>query len=239
MAGAGTDVDEGAHTVVVVAGGDPLPSGLADRLPPADLVVAADSGIEHALGLGWRVDVAVGDFDSVDPAALAAVERSGARVERHPVAKDATDLELALEEAVRAGATRIVVVGGHGGRLDHLLANALALAAPALAAVAVEAHLGDALVHVVRPGAPAAIHGDPGELVTLLPVGGAAHGVTTDGLRFPLTRESLGAGVTRGVSNVLERRVALVSLEEGVVLAVLPGALADGRPLGSDPTTRR
>ena len=97
------------------------------------MVVAADSGVAHALALGLAVDVAVGDFDSLDPRVLEAVEAAGTRVERHPAAKDATDLELAIDVAVGLGAARIVVLGGHGGRLDHFLANALVLAAPQLA----------------------------------------------------------------------------------------------------------
>ncbi len=90
------------------------------------LVIGADSGVEHAAALGRHVDIAVGDFDSVSPAALAAAEAAGAEVLRHPPDKDATDLELALDLAVARGARRITVVGGHGGRFDHCLANALA-----------------------------------------------------------------------------------------------------------------
>ena len=47
-------------------------------------------------GEKFRVDLAIGDFDSVASDALARVEAEGAVVERHPAAKDATDLELAM-----------------------------------------------------------------------------------------------------------------------------------------------
>src|SRR5262249_11223939 len=50
---------------------------------------------------------------------------AGAVVERHPTAKDATDLELALLAARDRGAAEIVVVGGHGGGLDPLPAHLL------------------------------------------------------------------------------------------------------------------
>ena len=130
-------------TVVVVTGGDrPDPALVAALgLPgPGDrTVVAADSGVAHALDLGLGVDVAVGDFDSLAPAVLDRVRDAGATVDDHPAAKDATDIELALDTAVALGAERVVVIGGHGGRLDHFLANALVLAAPQWAAVAVDA----------------------------------------------------------------------------------------------------
>jgi thiamine pyrophosphokinase len=207
---------------LVFAGGEPLPAELARRLPGADaLVVAADSGLEHARALGRRVDLVVGDFDSADPDVVAAAEAEGTTVERHPVAKDQTDLELALRAAAARGASRIVVVGGYGGRLDHFLANALALAGPAADGVAVEWVTGEALVTVVR--SEAEIAGEPGDLCSLLAVGGPARGVRTQGLRYPLEGEDLAPGSTRGVSNELTGTVAHVSVEAGTVLAVQPG----------------
>ena len=146
-------------TALVFAGGDAVPADVAERLPGDAFVVAADSGLEHAQALGRHVDLVVGDFDSADPDAVAAAESAGSEIERHPVAKDQTDLELALAAAARSGATRIVVVGGYGGRLDHFLANALVLAGTATDGVAVEWATGEALVTVIRPRRRA--HGEP------------------------------------------------------------------------------
>ena len=143
-------------------------------------------------------------------------------MERHPTAKDATDLELAVDAAARSGASRIVVVGGGGGRLDHLLANFLLLASPAWAGIEIEARLG-ARVTVVHGGrGDRRIEGEPGSLVTLLPVGGAARGIVTDGLEYPLAHDELEPGTSRGVSNVLLGTSATVALEHGVLLVIQP-----------------
>ncbi len=87
--------------VVVVSGGEPPDPRAASAVPLGAPVVAADSGLEHALALGLEVTVAVGDFDSASPEAVAVAEAAGTRVERHPHEKDATDLELALDVAPR------------------------------------------------------------------------------------------------------------------------------------------
>lgn len=210
---------------VVFAGGDaPVPD--VARLLPADaLVIAADSGLEHAVALGRTVDLVVGDFDSVDRATLDAAVSAGAEVEIHPSEKDATDLDLALDACVARDVTRATVVGGHGGRLDHFAANLLLLASPRFESLALDAWMGEAHVTVVR--GVAKVTGVPGSLCTLLAPIGPADGVTTDGLRYPLRDASLEPGSTLGVSNVFEAPVATVSVGRGTVLVVQPAALVD------------
>jgi len=208
---------------VVIGGGGPPAVARADLGVPGDdpLVVAADSGLEGARALGLDVDLVVGDMDSVDPSVLAHAEAIGTAVERHPAAKDATDLDLALDAALARGADRLVVVTGTGDRFDHALAVALSLAADRLAGARVEAWIGPAHVWVVRDHL--AIQGAPGMLVSLVPAHGPARRVTTAGLRYPLQREDLAPGTTRGLSNELIARDATVELEGGVLLVIAPG----------------
>jgi len=206
-------------TIVVVAGG---PASLASvpEVPADATVIAADGGVDRALELGLRVDLAIGDFDSVTPEGLAAVEAAGARIERHPAAKDATDLELALEEAVSRDPARIVVLGSGGGRLDHLLGSLLLLGSERYAVAEIDAYLGSAVAHIVRGTRELA--GTPGELVSLLLLHGPAV-VTTHGLIYPLTAEILAAGSTRGISNLFATKTASVELERGTIAVIRPG----------------
>jgi thiamine pyrophosphokinase len=198
-------------------------------LPAGSVVIAADSGAE----LGPAVDLAVGDFDSISAGRLATLER----VERHPVGKDASDLELALSAALRYEPERILVVGSATGRLDHVLGTLLLLAADSYEGVQVDAQLGVAAVHVVR--GERVLAGEPGEVVSLFAVHGPAEGVVTEGLVYPLCGETLVPGSSRGLSNVFEAREARIAVERGVVLAVRPsGSVMAGsscsrsRPLG-------
>ena len=140
---------------------------------------------------------------------------------RHPAAKDATDLELALDEAVALGAARVLVVASAEGRLDHLLSSLLLLGADRYAALEIDALVGVALVHVVR--GERVLHGTPGELLTLVAIGGPAVGVTTSGLEYPLSDQTLEPGSTRGVSNVFTEDDARVAIESGLLLAIRPG----------------
>ncbi|MFQ5554614.1 MAG: thiamine diphosphokinase [Acidimicrobiia bacterium] len=183
-------------------------------------VVAADGGLRHAVRLGVVPDVIVGDIDSADPDQLADAVATGAAVERHPADKDMTDWELALRHVRDAGYRTVVVVGGGGGRLDHLLANALSLASDEHSGLDVVWHVGTASVRVARRSSPVAVIGSPGETVTLLAIGGDATGVTTEGLRWKLTDGSLTPGSGLGISNELVAERATVSVNEGSLLVI-------------------
>ncbi len=211
------------RAAIVLAGGDPVEPHLSRLLAPDAVVIAADSGVHQAELLGLHVDYVVGDFDSADPAAIERARVAGAVIERHPAEKDATDLELALDVAREHGARLITVVGGAGGRLDHLLANFTLLASARFADLEIDARPGDAYVVVLQGGRPArTLVGRPGSLVTLLPVGGDACGITTDGLQYPLRGATLRPGTSRGVSNVLIASEASVVLDVGTLLVIQP-----------------
>jgi thiamine pyrophosphokinase len=207
---------------VLVASGDPQ---LADArwLSDADLVVAVDGGAAWLASIGRRPDALVGDLDSVDPALAVSLEEEGVTVERHSTEKDRSDSELALEYALRNGADRIVMLGAIGGvRLDHELANVLLLAARRKHARDLDLRLvrGGACMRALQGGSSLTIEAGTGSLVSLLPVGGDAEGVTTSGLRYPLRDEPLPLGSTRGLSNEVAAEPATVQLQHGTLLVI-------------------
>ena len=206
-------------TALVFCGGGPATA----PVPSFDdvLVVAADSGVAEAIRRDLPVDLLVGDLDSATPEQVDRVAQGGGRIVRHPEDKDATDLELAIEAAAGEGVSRVVVVGGRLGRLDHLLGNALLLTSPLFADLEVDAVFGPARLFVVRGGRE--LIGHPDELVSLFALQGVARGVSTTGLRWTLEGADLEPGSSLGVSNRFVERRATVSVDEGVVLAVLPG----------------
>ena len=132
-------------------------------------------------------------------------------------------MELALERAVRGGADRIVILGALAGeRLDHELANLLCVADPRWLADVSDLRVvrGGTLMRALHGGRTLEIEAPPNALVSLLPVGGDATGVTTVGLRYALNDEPLRFGRSRGLSNVVTNANASVSLERGVLLVI-------------------
>lgn len=200
------------------------PQQLVDIETRPDVVIAADSGLHAVLAAGWIPDRLIGDLDSVDPAAVEIAAEGGAVVDRHPVGKDETDLELALAAAVDAGATEIQVVVRADGRLDHQLANLFALAKPDWSAAEVRADVGDHVVWVVR--GERRLEVGIGQHLALLPIGGPAR-VTTCGVAFSLADEVLSPFDGRGIANEAIESVVSLTVSDGVVLVVSSPAQAD------------
>lgn len=220
------------HAIVLADGAIPSRDQLDAAWPGwdagASLVIAADGGARHARALGLELDRWVGDGDSIDPADLAALAATGVPIDRVEAEKDASDTELALIAAIDSGADEITILGGLGGvRTDHGLVNVLLLQHPALAALAARLYDERAArlsLLTVPPGdgGPARVElaGHLDDLVTLVPLGGPAQGVTTQGLRYPLAGETLTPGTSRGLSNVRTASIASVSLQAGRLLVI-------------------
>jgi thiamine pyrophosphokinase len=234
------------RALVLAGGSSPRRFELDDAWPgwdeSIDLVVAADAGALLAEPLGVRLDLIVGDGDSLGEAALAGFEAQGVAVERSPADKDSSDTELALIAAAGRAVDEVIVLGAFGGRLDHALANVWILAHPALAGRTVSLLDGRSRVRLLSAAA-ADVDGStspagldlverPGDLVTLLPFDGPATGVTTSGLRWPLVEATLPAGFSRGLSNQIlaaDGRAPRVELGGGRLIVI------ESTLLGSDP----
>ena len=204
-------------TILILTGGGTAP---ITPLPQADVVIAADSGLGLADELGLRVDLVVGDLDSVDRSQLADAIASGVAVEEHPTDKDATDLDLALQAGVERGADRMVVAGGGAGRIDHLLGIALLLTDERWADHAIEWHSGSSIVHIARE--KILLDTRPGDLVSLIPMSDEAV-VSVEGTRWPLETIPMSRGTTRGISNEALGDGVTIDVQDGVVLAVVTG----------------
>ena len=184
-------------TFTILLAGDVEPTArLGDQIA-GSRVIAADSGMRHAAPLGLEPELWVGDFDSADDALLAA--HSAVPRQSFPADKAKTDGELAIDEALARGATRLILVGGFGGRNDHALAHVqlvLRLARPGLEAMVTSGREeGYPLVpgdRVVELAAPARFSIVPfSDLVDL----------TLSGVSWPLTNRFVPLGSTLTISN--------------------------------------
>lgn len=201
-------------SALLVIGGDAPPfDAIVSRLAGFDYICAADSGLDTLRAWGIVPDLVVGDMDSLsDPAMLADCPE----VLTCPRDKDDTDTEIGLGELRRRGYGRIVMLGGGGGRLDHLLALRALLERPSGP---------DEWIcsgeRIVRLDEPRRFGLKAGDTVSVFPLAGGAAGMHSEGLKWPL--DGLSWDQSRyGLSNVATGPSILIDPGQRPVFVVLP-----------------
>lgn len=186
---------------------------------PDAWVIAADGGARQAHHFGKTVHTLMGDMDSLSPEELDELTRQGTDIHRHPVEKNETDLELTLIHAAEKGAQHIRIFAAIGDRLDQTLGNIYLLSLPQIRELDVRIVARNQEAWLFYPG-EVTIHGATGDTVSLIPISGAAQGVRTENMYYPLYDETLAFGPARGISNVMTANQARVWLREGLLLVV-------------------
>lgn len=185
-----------------------------------DYVIGVDSGAAASAFAGREPDLAIGDFDSIEPEALGRLRSSGVRMEVLPRAKDSTDLEAALALCEREGVERVTVTAVSGGRVDHQLAVWGVLSRhAALQPVIEEPGLRGWILDATSGRTSLSLVG-PGATVSIIPTLGPA-GVSIDGFRFGNGAVELRALDDRGVSNEITGNTASVRVLSGTVAVLM------------------
>ena len=84
-------------------------------------IIAVDSGIEHLLNLSLDPNTLIGDLDSISKKSLDEVKKNGVKILAFNSNKDQTDFELALNYLEEAEKSKVYIIGGESGEIDHLI----------------------------------------------------------------------------------------------------------------------
>ncbi|MFP4114231.1 MAG: thiamine diphosphokinase [Spirochaetota bacterium] len=201
------------RAIVITGGAAPAFEHAKPWIREAEIVIAADSGVETAIRYGVQPGLVVGDFDSISDEGV--LERiPGSAVKRFPVAKDYTDTELALQAAWEQGADDVVLIGGGGGRLDHLLAIVALFERDRHPSTWVS-H--ESVVTVVR--SESVFLGSAGDRISFVPLGCEPCVMRSEGLRWPLDGLTWSRGDI-GISNEFAGEEVRVRMLSGRLLMI-------------------
>jgi thiamine pyrophosphokinase len=182
-------------------------------------VVAADSGLIAAEEAGIAPDLIVGDMDSLND--LSRLQRYPAqKVRRFPPDKDLLDTEIALNALWEAGCTTVTLIGGGGGRLDHLLALRALFDRPRCP----RRWVGDTEdIQIIENGTKNTVnlHLPAGTRISVLPAGLGPWAVDSAGLTWPLSGLQIDIGWT-GISNTARCSEVSITALEGRFLVLTP-----------------
>ena len=208
--------------VVVVIGGGPLSTRAVTDVLPDTTIIAADSGLDHAVAAGLRPTVLVGDLDSISAHGKMWAYAHELEIDQHPVDKGSTDTELALVRAVATEADTLLVFGAAGDRFDHALGTIAALGNPILARFeTVRLALDETTIYILHAGRSITLDLAQDSSFSLLALHGACRGVQVTGARWPLTDASFEPSSTLGISNETTGLLH-VAVADGILTVVVP-----------------
>lgn len=200
----------------ILTGGAIHPDNLHITPAEGDLIIAADSGLNHAAPLGLSPAVVVGDYDSLGHAPKVDADVEVVTV---PTEKDVTDTQLAVELALTRGADELHIIGGLGGRLDHTLSNLAILEDLADKRIRAVMENGQNRVRLLRNDSTI-LPRSGYTYLSLLSLEPIAKGVDAEGVKYPLK----GAKITRSfgyaVSNEITGNCCFLSVKKGTLLVV-------------------
>jgi thiamine pyrophosphokinase len=194
------------------------PQFLRDLAKSVDFVIGIDAGAETLLESGVKVDLAIGDFDSLKNKDLL---KKINHLE-YPKEKDYSDTEIAVTHAISLGYDEIILTNMLGGRTDHLLFNI------------------SILYRIFKEGKPTKIleskeeiyifdksieaQTDINDIVSIFPLLGKVVFEESKGLYYPLKGKSVELGETLTLSNTAVSNPVYVELKEGVAILILKRA---------------
>lgn len=202
--------------LLLTGGEGPDRKQLNEVIKNPGFTVAADSGFDLALTLGMIPDLLVGDFDSINHT-LEYRNFPRERIMVFPPDKEKTDTEIGLDFLLEKGCKRIILAGGGGGRLDHLLAIAQLLEridGPDIWLTSRER------IEVIK--SVAEFTGKEGEVISFLPLDPVVMGMSSTGLKWPLDTlywERGKPGVS-GISNCVTASEVRISIDVGRLLMI-------------------
>lgn len=195
---------------------------LPEKPSTDDLVIAADSGYTSAKKFGVTPDLVIGDFDSLAPDFRESEELSRIqKITASPI-KDDTDTQLAVETAISQGATKIIILGGLGGRVDHTLSNIFLL--EYLLEKGIDGRISDGknrIGIIVADGEKKSVRVKKEyEYLSLVSLSDVCRGVSVSGVFYPLENAEITRKYTYAVSNKITADFAEISICDGKMLII-------------------
>lgn len=201
---------------LIISNGNLSDINLTDYVNNADIVICADGGARHLYNYNIVPDIIIGDLDSLDIKIIDSFLKLGVKFERHPIHKDKTDTELAIDYAIDKGANEIILLGVTGSRLDHTIANIsilYRLAKQNINAIIIDSHNEIFITKDVLK-----LCNKDNHFVSIIPLTDSK--VTLKGFEYDINSVDFEIGTSLGISNIIKDKKGEIEIDSGICLVI-------------------
>ncbi|WDV47645.1 thiamine diphosphokinase [Clostridiaceae bacterium M8S5] len=205
--------------VAIFGSGRTLKENIVKKITKdADLIICADGGVKHLFKYGIFPDVVVGDLDSIKIENLNILKQREIEIVKFPTDKDYTDMEIALEYAIKSGAKEIHIGGATGSRMDHSLGNVLLLSS--VHDKGIKATIYDNSNEITILKEESGVFDNTHKYISILPVTQDGAIVSTDGMKYEVNQKRYKFASLFGVSNEILKESAKITIHKGVCIVI-------------------
>ena len=184
-----------------------------------DYWIGVDRGVGYLLDRGIAPQRIFGDFDSIDAKHHTFVQ-SVQQKEVYATQKDETDLELALDWAIRQDPKEIHIYGATGHRLDHELATFGLLYDLVMHTTQIFIKDEQNEMFFLLAGCHKLARDERFRYISFLPYSEMVEALTLEGFQYPLQQRHIKKGRSLTVSNEFCKNVGTISFQKGILLVI-------------------
>lgn len=178
-------------------------------------IYCADGGANHLEALGIFPLEIWGDLDSVTKEIIEKYRNNKVRIKKFPKDKDYTDGELILQHISKLNYDEIIIIGGLGGRIDHLLTNLNLIFKFKNLEFVTEKE------RIFSIEKKAELTGLRGKTISFVPFSEKVEGLTLEGFKYPLNKYILHQGDSICMSNIAVDDICKVTFDTGKLMGII------------------
>lgn len=178
-------------------------------------IYCADGGANHLEALGIFPLEIWGDLDSVTKEIIEKYRNNNVRIKKFPKDKDYTDGELILQHISKLSYDEIIIIGGLGGRIDHLLTNLNLIFKFKNLKFVTEKE------RIFSIEKKAELTGLRGKTISFVPFSEKVEGLTLEGFKYPLNKYILHQGDSICMSNIAVDDICKVTFDTGKLMGII------------------
>lgn len=204
-------------TVLIVANGKRNSKKFTKELTKkADFIIGVDGGAGTLIQYGIDMNIAIGDFDSIDPGLFKKLRGKSIQIEKFPEDKDLSDTELAVRFAMKNNFDNFILNGMLGKRTDHTLFNLSVLIY--LLKKKKKASITEENEEIFITDNIINLNTNIGDIISIYPVTMKALILQAAGLKYSLKNRIIKKNSTLTLSNIAISNKISVEVKNGTVL---------------------
>ena len=208
---------------LIVTGGNVKKEFLIDTIDKMnfDTIIAVDNGLKILNEINVKPNHIVGDFDTVNKDILDLyLENSSIKIHKFNPIKDNTDTDIAIRLAIELKSYEIIILGGIGSRIDHILGNIQVLKYALDNNIKCEIIDENNEIQLISKTTALNKYEIDKKYVSLIPLTEKVENINLKGFKYELENGELTIGSSLGISNEIVEEQAIIEFSNGILIMI-------------------